>query len=172
MLDTRGLVIGELAVRENLITRDQLERVVSIQEDRGFSQPLGALMLEQKLLTHPQLEDLLKRQRQALSQYERSVSVSGLFGRIAIERGYITERELAEAIRRQLALDGEGKRVKIGQILIRMKAMTLIQFWEIIHAQGLFKCHSCGHILDAPRIEGQSLLCEKCGKAAIVVDET
>jgi hypothetical protein len=171
MLDTRGLVIGELAIREKLITREQLERVVGIQENRGFSQPLGALMLEQKLLTHPQLESLLKRQKQAITEFERSISVSGLFGRIAIERGYITERELAEAVRRQLALDGEGKRVKIGQILIRMKAMTLIQFWEIIHAQGLFKCGGCGHTLDTPRIEGQALLCEKCGKPAISVEE-
>lgn len=171
MLDTRGLVIGELAIREKLITREQLDRVVGIQENRGFSQPLGALMLEQKLLTHPQLEGLLKRQKSAITEFERAVSVSGLFGRIAIERGYITERELAEAIRRQLALDGEGKRVKIGQILIRMKAMTLIQFWEIIHAQGLFKCGGCGHTLDTPRIEGQALLCEKCGKPAISVEE-
>lgn len=172
MLDTRGLVIGELAVREKLIDRSQLDRIVALQERKGFAQPLGALMLEQKLLTHQQLESLLKRQRQALSEYERSLAVSGLFGRIAIERGYITERELGEAIRQQLAMDGEGKRVKIGQILIRMKAMTLVQFWEIIHAQGLFKCSTCGHLLDTPRVQGTSLLCEKCHKPALVLEES
>ena len=171
MLDTRGLVIGELAVRERLITREQLEYVIGLQERRGFAQPLGALMLEQKLLTHQQLDSLLRQQKSFLSEFEREVSVSGLFGRIAIERGFITEKELAEAIRRQLALDAEGKRPKIGQILISMKAMSLLQFWEIIHAQGLFKCGGCGHTLHAPRIEGLALFCEKCGKAAITVDE-
>ena len=171
MLDTRGLVIGELAVREKLIDRAQLDRIVALQERRNYAQPIDALMLEQKLLSHQQLESLLKRQKQALSEYERTIAVSGLFGRIAIERGYITERELGEAIRQQLALDAEGKRVKIGQILIRMKSMTLVQFWEIIHAQGLFKCGACGHILDAPRVEGTSLLCEKCHKPALVLDE-
>jgi hypothetical protein len=171
MLDTRGLVIGELAVREQLLTREQLDDVVALQEKSKFSQPLGALMLERKLLSKAQLDSLLRRQKQALADYEKTVSVSGLFGRIAIERGHITEHELAAAIRHQLALDGEGKRHKIGQILIHMKALTLIQFWEIIHAQGLFGCASCGHGLDAPRIQGSSICCEKCGQVALSLDE-
>ena len=171
MLDTRGLVIGELAVREKLISRDQLEDIVALQEKAKFSQPLGALMLEKKLLSKPQLDSLLRRQKQALAEYEKTVSVSGLFGRIAIERGHITEHELAAAIRQQLELDGQGKRHKIGQILIRIKSLTLIQFWEIIHAQGLFKCGGCGHGLDAPRIQCHSIFCEKCGKVALSLDE-
>lgn len=171
MLDTRGLVIGELAVREKLLTREQLDAVVGLQQGRGYAQPLGALMIEQALLTHDQLESLLRRQKQALSDYERTLSVSGLFGRIAIERGFITEKELAQAIRRQLELDYEGQRHKIGQILIRMKAMSPVQFWEIIHAQGLFKCGACGHVLDTPRLEGTALFCEKCGQKALSLDD-
>ncbi|HXX93446.1 MAG TPA: hypothetical protein VEN81_07415 [Planctomycetota bacterium] len=171
MLDTRGLVIGELAVRENLLSREQLEDIVSLQEKTKFSQPLGALMLEKQLLSKAQLDSLLRRQKQVIVDYEKTVSVSGLFGRIAIERGHITEHELAAAIRQQLALDGEGKRHKIGQILIHMKAMSIIHFWEIIHAQGLFRCGSCGHGLDAPHIQGSSIYCEKCGKAALTLDE-
>jgi hypothetical protein len=171
MLDTRGLVIGELAVRDRLITREQLASVVRTQEQDGFSRPLGSLMLERSYLTRDQLDDLLRRQRQVLNEYEKTLSVSGLFGRIAIERGFITERDLAEAIRRQLSLDGEGKRLRIGQILIRMKALSPLQFWEIIHSQGLFKCGACGHLLDAPRLQGLDLYCEKCGKLALTLDE-
>lgn len=171
MLDTRGLVIGELAVREKILMREQLDALVGLQQSRGYAQPLGALMIEQGLVTHDQLESLLRRQKQALADYERSLSVSGLFGRIAIERGFIGEKELSNAIRQQLELDYEGKRLKIGQILIRMKAMSPVQFWEIIHAQGLFKCGACGHELDAPRLEGTSLFCEKCGNQALSLDE-
>ncbi len=171
MLDTRGLVIGELAVREKILTREQLDSLVSLQQGRGYAQPLGALMIEKGLVTHDGLESLLRRQRQALADYERALSVSGLFGQIAIERGYITEKELSHAIRQQLELDYEGKRPKIGQILIRMKAMTPVQFWEIIHAQGLFKCGSCNHVLDTPRLEGTSLFCEKCSKPALSLDD-
>ena len=171
MLDTRGLVLGELAVREKLITRDQLDDIIALQEKWKFSQPLGALMLEEKVLSKAQLDSLLRRQKQALADYEKTVAVSGLFGRIAIERGYITEHELAAAIRHQIALDGDGKRHKIGQILMQQKSLTLIQFWEIIHAQGLFRCGGCGHGLDAPRIEGSSIFCERCGKPALSMDE-
>jgi len=171
VLDTRGLVIGELAVREKFLSREQLEEVVRLQQKTGFSQPLGALMLEMKLLSKEQLDGLLRRQKQAIADYERSLSVSGLFGRMAIERGYITERDLAEAVRHQLSLDHEGKRIRIGQILLSMKAMNPVQFWDIIHAQGLFKCGACGHLLDAPRLEGTVLYCEKCGKAALSLYE-
>ena len=105
MLDTRGLVIGELAVRDHLISRDQLDDVVEVQQRGGFSRPLGSLMLERKILTKEQLDGLLQRQKQVLVEYEKTLSVSGLFGRIAIEIGLIGERHLAEAIRRQLAAD-------------------------------------------------------------------
>jgi hypothetical protein len=171
MLDTRGLVIGELAVRDRLISRDQLEDVVAVQQKGGFSQPLGSLMLERKLLTRPQLDSLLKRQKQVLQDYEKTLSVSGLFGRIAIELGMIGEKQLAEAIRRQLAHDFEGKHTKIGQILLAMKAISPAQFWEIIHSQGAFRCGDCGHMLDKPKIHKSAIHCEKCGKPALSLDE-
>jgi hypothetical protein len=171
MLDTRGLVIGELAVRDRLISRDQLEDVVAVQQKGGFSRPLGSLMLEQKLLTRPQLDGLLERQKQVLQEYEKSLSVSGLFGRIAIELGLIGEKQLAEAIRRQLSADFEGRHTKIGQILLAMKALSPTQFWEVIHSQGAFCCGECGHTLDKPKILKTAIHCEKCGKPALSLNE-
>jgi hypothetical protein len=171
MLDTRGLVIGELAVRDRLISRDQLDDVVEVQQKGGFNQPLGSLMLERKLLTKSQLDGLLQRQKQVLQEYEKTLSVSGLFGRIAIEIGLISEKQLAEAIRRQLTLDFEGKHTKIGQILLAMKAILPEDFWEVIHSQGAFRCGNCGHTLDNPKILKTAIHCEKCGKPALSLDE-
>ena len=171
MLDTRGLVIGELAVRERILTRDQLEKVVALQEESRFSQPLGALMLEKKLLSKAQLDSLLRRQKEAIADYEKSLSVSGLFGQIAVQIGFITEHQLAEAIRVQLAMEAEGKRLKIGQILLSTRALDSRRFWQILSAQGVFKCGSCGHQLDTPRIEKTAIHCEKCGQKALNLDE-
>jgi len=171
MLDTRGLVIGELAVRDRLISRDQLDDVVEVQQKGGFSQPLGSLMLERKLLTRTQLDSLLQRQQQVLKEYEKTLSVSGLFGRIAIEIGLISEKQLAAAIRRQLTLDFEGKHTKIGQILLAMRSITPEDFWEVIHSQGAFRCGDCGHTLDNPKIQKTAIHCEKCGKPALSLDE-
>jgi hypothetical protein len=128
-------------------------------------------MLERKLLTRPQLDGLLKRQKQVLQDYEKTLSVSGLFGRIAIELEMIEERQLAEAIRRQLALDFEGKHTKIGQILLAMKVIDPAQFWEVIHSQGDFRCGDCGHTLDTPNFRQSAIHCEKCGKPALSLDE-
>jgi len=164
-------VIGELAVRDRLISRDQLEDVVEVQQKGGFSQPLGSLMLERKLLTRPQLDGLLQRQKQVLQDYEKTLSVSGLFGRIAIELGMIGEKQLAEGIRRQLAADFDGRHTKIGQILLSMKAISPRQFWDVIHSQGAFRCGDCGHTLDKPKILKTAIHCEKCGKPALSLDE-
>ena len=128
-------------------------------------------MLERKLISREQLDSLLKHQKQAIADYERALSISGLFGRIAIDQGFISEKQLAEAIRKQLALDFEKKHTKIGQILLRMKALTPSQFWEIIHAQGVFKCGYCRHVLDQPRIDNAAIFCEKCSKPALSLDE-
>jgi len=171
MLDTRGLVIGELAVRDKLISRDQLDGVVDVQQKGGFNQPLGSLMLERKLLTRLQLDSLLQRQKQVLQEYEKTLSVSGLFGRIAIEIGLISEKQLAEAIRRQLAADFDGRHTKIGQILLSMRAITPTDFWEVIHSQGVFRCGDCGHTLDNPKFLKAAIHCEKCGKPALSLDE-
>ncbi len=171
MLDTRGLVIGELAVRDKLISRDQLDDIINAQQKSNFSQPLGALMLEHKLLSKEQLDGLLKRQKEVLQDYEKALSVSGLFGRIAIEVGLISEQQLSTAIRRQLTLDFDGKHTKIGQILLAMKAIRPSGFWEIIRAQGTFRCGGCGHVLDEPRFEKSAIHCEKCGKPALSLDE-
>src|SRR6185503_13747316 len=171
MLDTRGLVIGELAVRDKLISRDQLADVVDVQQKGGFNQPLGSLMLERKLLTRLQLDSLLQRQKQVLQDYEKTLSVSGLFGRIAIEIGLISEKQLAEAIRRQLAADFDGRHAKIGQILLSMKVITPTDFWEVIHSQGAFRCGDCGHTLDNPKFLKTAIHCEKCGKPALSLDE-
>jgi hypothetical protein len=128
-------------------------------------------MLERKLLTRPQLDSLLQRQKQVLQDYEKTLSVSGLFGRIAIELGMIDEKQLAEAIRRQLAADFDGRHTKIGQILLSMKAISPRQFWDVIHSQGAFRCGDCGHTLDKPKILKTAIHCEKCGKPALSLDE-
>jgi hypothetical protein len=172
MLDTKGLVLGELAVRAGYVTREQLEECIAHQEGNGYASPLGEVMMARGLLTKDKLPLLLERQKEAIADYEQMISVSGLFGRIAVERGFITERQLNACIRTQLMLEMEGDSVKIGQVMIRNGLLSLERFWEIIHSQGDFKCGACGHVLDKPRFSSGSIVCEKCGKPALRVDES
>ena len=171
MIDTSGLVIGELAVRENLITRAQLEEAVTHQEDSGYKSRLGEILVEKNALSSEKLNDLLVRQKEAITEYEKLISVSGLFGRIAVDRGLITEKQLAVCIRTQLKLDGEGDRVRIGQVMLQNKLIAIQQFWEIIHAQGSFKCGACNASLENPGFDENKILCEKCGLPALVLED-
>jgi len=52
-----------------------------------------------------------------------------------------------------------------------MKAIRPSGFWEVIRAQGTFRCGDCGHVLDEPRFEQTAIHCEKCGKPALSLDE-
>jgi hypothetical protein len=170
MLDTRGLVLGEIAVREKLLTREQLDECLAYQEGIRYASTLGEVMVKLGFVRPEYVTALLERQQQAIEGYEKLISVSGLFGRIAVQRGFVTEAQLAHCIRTQMRLEAEGQRRRIGWIMVREKLLTLEQFWEIISAQGPFLCGQCGHALDHPRFEQLVILCEKCGAASVRLD--
>lgn len=167
MIDSHGLVLGELAVRKHLITRKQLDEALNRQADTDFRKPLGEILIAMGAITSDKLDTLLSSQKRAIADYEELLSVSGLFGRIAVESGFITALQLSTCIRRQLQLDGEGKRVKIGHIMIREGVLSPQNFWRIIQMQGPFKCGHCSTPLENPRFEEDRILCEKCGKPAL-----
>lgn len=171
MLDTRGLVFGEIAVREKLLTREQLDECLAYQEGVRFAASLGEVMVKLGFVRPEYVSALLERQQQAIDSYEKLISVSGLFGRIAVQRGFVTEPQLAHCIRTQIRLEAEGVHRRIGWIMVREKLLTVEQFWDIIHAQGPFLCGHCGHTLDHPKFDRLAILCEKCSTAALRLDD-
>ena len=171
MIDTHGLVLGELAVREQLISPDQLDAAIAKQEEENYRTKLGQVLVEQGVLPAETVADLLSRQKDAISRYEKTLSASGLFGRLAVEHGFVEEKGLALCIRKQLRLDGEGKKVRIGQILVREGLMSIEQFWKIISLQSSFQCGGCAASLETPRFEKFALLCAKCGHPALVLED-
>lgn len=171
MLDTRGLVLGEIAVREKLLTREQLDECLAYQEGIRYATSLGEVMVKLGFVRSEFVSALLERQQQAIEGYEKLISVSGLFGRIAVQRGHLTEAQLAHCIRAQIRHEAEGRRRRIGWIMVREKLLTVEQFWDIIHAQGPFLCGHCGHALDHPKFEHLSILCEKCSTPALRLDD-
>ena len=58
------------------------------------------------------------------------------FGIIALEKGFITQRQLGKAVNKQLSDDLErGKHRVIGEILVDMGFMTLSQVEEVLDEQ-------------------------------------
>jgi hypothetical protein len=162
MADTRGLVLGELAVREKLLTEVELDECVQQQIDERYRRPLGEIMIARGLIDQAGLDDLLARQRESIAAYEESAEFASLFGRIAVQKGFITEVQLAEALRTQIRRETRGRPAKIGQVMLELDLIDLQKFWRILHAQGDFVCGSCRRAMVNPWFQGDSVVCEHC----------
>ncbi|MBI4614239.1 MAG: serine/threonine protein kinase, partial [Planctomycetes bacterium] len=58
------------------------------------------------------------------------------FGQVAIEKGYLTEEKLADALRLQKKLKEMGLRETLGEILVKKGYLTRDQIHEILRVQG------------------------------------
>ena len=74
-------------------------------------------------------------------------------------------------VRKQLQFDVENKKVKLGQILVRGGVLPIEKFWQIIQLQGRFRCGECQDPMEKPSFKEFSIICEKCGKTALTIDE-
>lgn len=169
MADTRGLILGEIAVREKILTEDELDTCIQQQIDERYRRPLGEIMIEKGFIDREGLDALLMAQRQALDEFERSAEYSKLFGKLAVTKGFITEAQLAEAVRAQIRKHARGLQAKIGQVMIEQGLIDIQRFWEILHEQGDFQCGACGEKLEKPWFKGDTVLCEHCKAPAFTV---
>jgi len=118
----RALPLGERLVQEGLITREQLAAALLTLGDEHPGHPLlGQTLVEQKVLTHPQLAQFLERHGRprlgevllatraitpeqlafALEQQERSeLRLGDLF----VKLNFVTEKEMKQALCAQLSI--------------------------------------------------------------------
>lgn len=124
-------LLGGLLVKEGLINRAQLERVLAHQEGIEPRPLLGQLLLDEKLITSHELAAILSKyqrmhplgdvlvETKAISpaQLEAALGIQrrtdGPLGETLIRLGFITERQLKEALGAQLGipfvdLDGQS----------------------------------------------------------------
>lgn len=169
MKETRDLIIGEIAAREGLVTPAQLEDCLRQQIDERYARPLGEIMMERGIVGRDTLGRLLEVQRAAIDEFERRTEASGLFGRIAAAKGFITEEQRTQAVRAQIRLHTRGGRAKIGQIMLEMGLLDIQRFWEVLREQGEFRCGNCKAVLQNPWFRGMTVLCEDCKTPAFTV---
>ncbi len=58
---------GEVLVAEGLLTKSQLERVLTEQERRNFDIPFGEICISLKFISRPALQKVLKKQKKLSS---------------------------------------------------------------------------------------------------------
>jgi type IV pilus assembly protein PilB len=114
--------IGELLVREGLISAEQLEEALAVQKKQSVYMPLGEVCVDLKLISRDQLKTLLSRHQKRIPLGElltnlglvsaehvqeclKEQKTSGKkIGEILIAKGYLNENALISALNMQLGV--------------------------------------------------------------------
>lgn len=168
---TMGLVFGRVACELGHVTEAQISEVLGSRlPSTSRGKRIGQLLIERGYISEPQRDDVLKELTRRMSaphpRIEGATLRDGLLGRIAVENGSLTERQLNEALRLQENYRAEGKRVQIGRILVDMGFLTGEQLVESLLDQGV-------RVMFCPRCSGSfnllssnlfsSAVCSNCG---------
>jgi len=105
-----GPRLGEMLVKDNLLTEEQIEGVLSEQQDQR-NQPLGEMLRTQAVVTSNELERALERQKSAPNLR---------LGEILVTEGLINDGQLMEALEAQK----EQRGTPLGEILVEQGLLT------------------------------------------------
>jgi type IV pilus assembly protein PilB len=117
---TTSLKLGDLMVREGLLTMDGLQKALAIQKQSTEYKPLGRVCVELKLISKQELQRFLSKYQKHIQIGELLVNMglindnqvqkileqqrvsSKRFGALLIQGGYISESQLTNALSLQL----------------------------------------------------------------------
>lgn len=153
-------LIGQIALQEGYITPQQLEECLAMPP----TQALGIRLIDKGYLTEEKLEELIRIQAAVFNTITADPLRGGLFGQIAVRLGYLTPELLNEALREQ-AKNGASGSLRLGQILLKMRAITSDQFLDVLRRQKreVVKCPGCESFYDvAEHPETDRFVCSTC----------
>jgi type IV pilus assembly protein PilB len=104
----RTAKLGELLVKEGLITSEQLEEAVAVQKKQQIYMPLGEICVDLKFITRDQL-------RKTLGTHQKRIAL----GELLTNLGLVTPEQVREALKEQ-----KVTRKKIGKILVEKGYLT------------------------------------------------
>src|SRR6185295_13926043 len=124
MSTARGdLLLGKIALREGLITREQLFDCLQAQE-RNPSKSIGSIMVSRGYLRNEDVDRLVEIQKKAFEAGADGAAggrTGALLGKLLVDRGLATEYQVNECLRLQgrMAELGINPVPQLGEILIR-----------------------------------------------------
>ena len=116
------LKVGDLLVREGVITPEQLEQALAVQKNQKVYKPIGEICIDLKYLSRTQLNRILNKNHKRIrigdllinlklitadqleQALERQKSSGGKLGKILMDMGFITENSLVNALTIQLGI--------------------------------------------------------------------
>jgi hypothetical protein len=115
----RRRLLGDLLIREGLITRQQLDDALRAQAEAEEPRPIGEILVEGRVITRSQLDFVLEK-------YHKKYRL----GDILVETNAITEEQL------ETALDHQRRTgLKLGAALLELKVLSERQMKEALCKQ-------------------------------------
>lgn len=119
---SQPLKLGDLMVRDGLLTTDGLNKALAIQRQSaqsGHYKPLGQICLDLRLITRQDLQRFLSR-------YHKHIQI----GELLLNMGVITQEQLNRVLDQQRVSPG-----RLGALLVRSGAITESQLTDALSMQ-------------------------------------
>ncbi|MBV8881782.1 MAG: hypothetical protein JO332_17625, partial [Planctomycetaceae bacterium] len=121
MTPRNRLLIGQIALDLQLVTRDQLQQCVDFQAGQVQPKPIGALLVQNGFLNTDQLAKVIEEQERRLKEplpHTPAAAGAVAFGRMLVEQGHVKPEHVNEALRAQQDLADRGVRRRLGELLV------------------------------------------------------
>lgn len=177
MAKLQEILIGNIAVKLNLLKPEQLQECLNEQEKTKPRKPLGLIMVEKGFITKEKLDELLKIQHETIQrkseEYQRSLQ-DNLFGRILIAKKWVTPEDVYDVVREQAELMQKGIKKRLGTIFVEKGLLTEQQVKEVLEIQNkkVLYCEKCDLIFTVEWVLGRVYACTKCGVRLLVPPKT
>jgi len=164
------LLFGKVALRKGMITQQQLDECLKVQDSTDGPQLIGMILLEKGFITKDQLREVLEYQKEnaqkpALGADEQKSDIA--FGFLAVRKGFTTLNRVYECVREQARTAKMGLFFRLGEIFVNKGYLTVDQVLEILRDQKktILECEGCGARFNVIAYEeGKEAKCTKCGR--------
>lgn len=131
MADLQDAFFGTIALKNDLISRDELSEALRVQqeerEEEGSDRTLGEICVELLFMTEEEVEQVLW-----LQQKSEMILEDTLYGRIAVKQGLVSDDQLETALERQRE---SGYEQRMGEILVELDYLTDEQVAQVLATQ-------------------------------------
>ncbi|MHC4660698.1 MAG: protein kinase domain-containing protein [Planctomycetota bacterium] len=182
MPEKHDILFGKIALQKKLLNPEQLREAIFLQASISPPRSIAEILVDKGYLTDSQVTMVTQVTDRKISEETKPAvkpSPSGRkkltspFGNLVLDGNLCTEEELERAVEEQERLVSEGKKYRLGQILIMMGILSVAQVQELLSRQEkrIFVCPDCAAKYNISADESQtSLSCRRCG-GALKLDE-
>ncbi|MHC4600390.1 MAG: hypothetical protein ACYS47_15440 [Planctomycetota bacterium] len=164
------MLFGKIALRQNMITQEQLDECLKEQEASEEPKLIGVILMEKGFITKEQLREVLEYQKQhqqrpATDPEEQKSDIA--FGFIAVKKKYTTLNRVYECVREQARAAKLGLFFRLGEIFVNKGYLTVEQVQDILRDQNktILECEGCATRYNVIGYEEtKTIKCTKCGR--------